>query len=110
MKTFGCSRLRKSAISWLSGGKLRLSLLLSHWKPQGEIFFIPLGSHFPPQWRSWLGMNGESFFLSGTMGQEQMQAPSGVPRAAWLGHLKLCGLMNVKSASYISVILLGFGG
>lgn len=39
-------------------------------------------------------MNGEPFLLSGAMGQEQMEIPSGVPRAAWLGHLKLCGLIN----------------
>lgn len=44
-------------------------------------------------------MNREPFSLSGTMGQEQMETPSGVPRAAWLGHLKLCDLTNVKSAS-----------
>lgn len=52
-------------------------------------------------------MNGEP---CGTMGQEQMETLSAVPRAAWLGHLKFCGLMNAKSASYISVMLLGFGG
>lgn len=43
---FGCSRLCKPALSWLNRGRLGLPLLLSHWKPQGEIFFSP-GLSFP---------------------------------------------------------------
>lgn len=55
-------------------------------------------------------MNGEPFFLCGDHGTGADGNLSGVPRAAWFGHLKFYGLMNVKSASYISVMLLGFGG
>lgn len=49
---FGCSRLYKPAHSWLNRGSLGLPLLLSHWKPQGEIFSslwalisLPSGGH-----------------------------------------------------------------
>lgn len=91
-------------------GRLGLPLLLSHWEPQGEIFsslwaLISL----PPQCRSWLGVSGEPFSLSGTMGQEQVESIWSAKSSLGLGHLKLCGLVNVKSTSYISVILLGFG-
>lgn len=33
-----------------------------------------------------------------------MEIPAGMPRTAWLGRLKLFGLIRVKPVSYISAI------
>lgn len=87
---FGCSRLCKAepCICPGSAGQAGAASAAESLEAPGWDFFITLGSHFPPHWRSWLGMNGEPFFLPGTMGQEQMETPSGVPRTAWLGPLK----------------------
>lgn len=103
----GCSRLCKPALSWGQAGAASAAEPL---EAPGWDFFITLGSHFPPQWRLCLGMNGEPFFLCGDHGTRADGNLSGVPRAAWFGHLKFYGLMNVQSASYISVMLLGFRG